>query len=86
MNEEIFARYKEDPRDCGRYIEPDPIMIALLAEKAGADGITARLHPKDLGHKKLANPPTERVPNLKTPNQIGEIGLISIGTETFHLC
>ena len=39
------ARYKEDPRECGRYVEPDPVMIALLAEKAGADGIT--VHPRE---------------------------------------
>lgn len=37
------ARYRENERDCGQMIEPDPVMLALLAERAGADGITAHL-------------------------------------------
>jgi pyridoxine 5-phosphate synthase len=37
------ARYRENERDCGRMVEPDPVALALLAERAGADGITAHL-------------------------------------------
>jgi len=39
------ARYREMGRTSGQMIEPDPIMLALLAEKAGADGIT--VHPRE---------------------------------------
>lgn len=39
------ARYKESPRNCGQFIEPDPVTIALLCEKAGAQGIT--VHPRE---------------------------------------
>lgn len=37
------ARYRTHERDCGRMVEPDPVALALLAERAGADGITAHL-------------------------------------------
>lgn len=37
------ARYRENPRECGQIIEPDPLDFALLAERAGADGITVHL-------------------------------------------
>lgn len=37
------ARYRSHPRECGQMVEPDPVVIALLAERAGADGITAHL-------------------------------------------
>lgn len=37
------ARYRENERDCGQMVEPDPVTLALLAERAGADGITAHL-------------------------------------------
>ncbi|MFW5883713.1 MAG: pyridoxine 5'-phosphate synthase, partial [Verrucomicrobiota bacterium] len=37
------ARYREYPRSCGQMVEPDPLMAALLAERAGADGITIHL-------------------------------------------
>ncbi|MGF1530698.1 MAG: pyridoxine 5'-phosphate synthase [Puniceicoccaceae bacterium] len=37
------ARYREEATSCGRYIEPDPLAIALAAEAAGADGITVHL-------------------------------------------
>ncbi len=37
------ARYREMPRTCGQFIEPDPVELALLAERAGADGITVHL-------------------------------------------
>lgn len=37
------ARYRESPRNCGGIIEPDPVDLALVAERAGADGITAHL-------------------------------------------
>ncbi len=39
------ARYKDSPRACGQYVEPDPVTIALLCEKAGANGIT--VHPRE---------------------------------------
>lgn len=39
------ARYKDEPRSCGGFVEPDPATFALLAEKAGADGIT--VHPRE---------------------------------------
>ncbi len=37
------ARYREAPAACGGAIEPDPVAFALLAERAGADGITVHL-------------------------------------------
>lgn len=37
------ARYRDSGRRCGQMIEPDPVGLALLAERAGADGITAHL-------------------------------------------
>ncbi len=37
------ARYREHPLDCGRMVEPDPVAVALLAERAGADAITLHL-------------------------------------------
>lgn len=37
------ARYREHMRDCGQQVEPDPVTIALAAERAGADGITVHL-------------------------------------------
>ncbi len=37
------ARYREAGPSVARFVEPDPILIARLAEKAGADGITAHL-------------------------------------------
>lgn len=37
------ARYRENRQTCGQYIEPDPVTFALLAEQAGADGITVHL-------------------------------------------
>ena len=39
------ARYRDMDRVCGQMVEPDPVAIALLAEKAGADGIT--VHPRE---------------------------------------
>lgn len=39
------ARYREMEADCGQMIEPDPVLLALLSEKAGADGIT--VHPRE---------------------------------------
>ena len=41
------TRYKASDRDCGQFVEPDPVLIALLCEKAGADGIT--VHPREDG-------------------------------------
>ncbi|MFM8231633.1 MAG: pyridoxine 5'-phosphate synthase, partial [Chthoniobacterales bacterium] len=35
------ARYARDPESI--LVEPDPVEAALIAEKAGADGITAHL-------------------------------------------
>lgn len=37
------ARYKDAGEDLGNSIEPDPVALAIKAEKAGADGITAHL-------------------------------------------
>jgi pyridoxine 5-phosphate synthase len=37
------ARYREFGRDCGQMVEPDPVALAQLAERAGADGITVHL-------------------------------------------
>ncbi len=37
------ARYREYARDCGQMVEPDPVALALSAEKAGVDGITVHL-------------------------------------------
>jgi pyridoxine 5-phosphate synthase len=37
------ARYREAGSTCGGPIEPDPVTLALLAEQAGADGITVHL-------------------------------------------
>jgi pyridoxine 5-phosphate synthase len=37
------ARYRAADRTCGSFVEPDPVLIALKAEEAGADGITVHL-------------------------------------------
>ncbi|MBS0664466.1 MAG: pyridoxine 5'-phosphate synthase [Verrucomicrobia bacterium] len=37
------ARYREAPATVGGAIEPDPVTLALLGERAGADGITVHL-------------------------------------------
>lgn len=37
------ARYRSHGRDCGNEVEPDPVHFALMAEQAGADGITIHL-------------------------------------------
>jgi pyridoxine 5-phosphate synthase len=37
------ARYRETGREAGANVEPDPITLAVLAERAGADGITVHL-------------------------------------------
>lgn len=37
------ARYRSAPRTCGGIVEPDPVALALAAEKAGADAITLHL-------------------------------------------
>jgi pyridoxine 5-phosphate synthase len=37
------ARYRGMDRTTGNMVEPDPVLIALLCEKAGADGITVHL-------------------------------------------
>lgn len=37
------ARYRSHERTCGQMVEPDPVALALIAERAGADGITAHL-------------------------------------------
>lgn len=41
------ARYRDYERLRGEIVEPDPVSIALEAEKAGADGIT--VHPREDG-------------------------------------
>ena len=37
------ARYREAPASAGGMVEPDPVTLALLGERAGADGITVHL-------------------------------------------
>ncbi len=37
------ARYRETGQTTGGNVEPDPVALALLAERAGADGITVHL-------------------------------------------
>ncbi|PWU05099.1 MAG: pyridoxine 5'-phosphate synthase [Verrucomicrobia bacterium] len=37
------ARYKDSPSTYGQMIEPDPLQLALAAERSGADGITLHL-------------------------------------------
>ncbi|MEM0964668.1 MAG: pyridoxine 5'-phosphate synthase [Verrucomicrobiota bacterium] len=37
------ARYRDEEKTCGGFIEPDPVLIALRSELAGADGITVHL-------------------------------------------
>lgn len=37
------ARYRTAPRTCGQMVEPDPVALALAAERAGADAITLHL-------------------------------------------
>ncbi len=37
------ARYRENPLDRGRMVEPDPVDFALAAQRAGADAITMHL-------------------------------------------
>jgi pyridoxine 5-phosphate synthase len=37
------ARYRESGRACGANVEPDPVVLAVQAERAGADGITVHL-------------------------------------------
>lgn len=37
------ARYRQADRTVGGFVEPDPAMLAVLAERAGADGITIHL-------------------------------------------
>lgn len=39
------ARYRDVGRLSGQMVEPDPMILALLSEKAGADGIT--VHPRE---------------------------------------
>ena len=42
-----MARYRGYPRLRGEMVEPDPVALALEAERAGADGIT--VHPREDG-------------------------------------
>ncbi|MCH8473866.1 MAG: pyridoxine 5'-phosphate synthase [Opitutales bacterium] len=37
------ARYRDLENTCGGVVEPDPVYLAMLAEEAGADGITVHL-------------------------------------------
>lgn len=37
------ARYRQAPATVGGAVEPDPVTLAVLAERAGADGITVHL-------------------------------------------
>lgn len=37
------ARYRQSDSTCGGAVEPDPVLLAQLSERAGADGITVHL-------------------------------------------
>lgn len=37
------ARYRQAPATVGQAVEPDPVTLAVLSERAGADGITIHL-------------------------------------------
>ncbi|PTY07768.1 pyridoxine 5'-phosphate synthase [Opitutaceae bacterium EW11] len=37
------ARYRHEPTTVGGAVEPDPVSLAVIAERAGADGITVHL-------------------------------------------
>lgn len=37
------ARYRQAPATVGGAVEPDPVLLAVLSERAGADGITVHL-------------------------------------------
>jgi pyridoxine 5-phosphate synthase len=37
------ARYRQAPATVGGAVEPDPVLLAILSERAGADGITVHL-------------------------------------------
>ncbi len=37
------ARYRDNDATCGGAVEPDPVLLAQLCERAGADGITVHL-------------------------------------------
>ncbi len=37
------ARYRQADSTCGGAVEPDPVLLAQLSERAGADGITVHL-------------------------------------------
>jgi pyridoxine 5-phosphate synthase len=72
------ARYKDAAGAPGGSVEPDPVAIALAAEKAGADGITAHLredrrHIQDRDISRLRESVTTRL-NFEmacTPEMIG---------------
>ena len=60
------ARYRDVDAQPAAMVEPDPIAIALLAEKAGADGITAHLredrrHIQDRDIRRLRESVTTRL-------------------------
>lgn len=60
------ARYRHIAPDTFPYIEPDPVTLALLCEKAGADGITAHLredarHMQDYDIRNLRDTITTRL-------------------------
>lgn len=37
------ARYRQAPATVGGAVEPDPVLLAVLSERAGADGVTVHL-------------------------------------------
>lgn len=60
------ARYRQAGATHGGYIEPDPVELAFLCEKAGADGITVHLredrrHIQDEDVRRLAASKTTRL-------------------------
>jgi pyridoxine 5-phosphate synthase len=60
------ARYRDVDAQPAEMVEPDPVAIALLAEKAGADGITAHLredrrHIQDRDIRRLRDAVTTRL-------------------------
>ncbi len=83
------ARYKDAAGAPGGSVEPDPVAIALRAEKAGADGITAHLredrrHIQDRDIARLGQAVTTRL-NFEmacTPEMVG----LALGLKPHSVC
>jgi hypothetical protein len=70
------ARYRDADAQPAAMVEPDPVAIALLAEKAGADGITAHLredrrHIQDRDIRRLRDAVTTRL-NMENPMTVSK--------------